>query len=363
MKSKNTPKAKLILFSLITTLVFFSILEISARVLLSLKMHSFQFMAYGLRDMRREKFVIVKGQDGEMLYCKGIPSKDKINPVNSRGFRGPEIHEKRPGTIRVVCLGGSVTYGAGLDYQDTYPAILQKKLDEKFGRYRYEVINGGQPGADLPQIISLTKNDVIPLKPDIIILMNINNNLKAPGFWFIDIQGADRGKQSIDQKQEVSTKYPIVKVREFIVAHLALAHLIHEAVPSGVVRYFINFDWKAFSRALMAPDNIWQAEFRENLHREVRVLSKNDPKIKIILLEEAVNTIKYPELEDPFGKAREIMGETSKAYRNVYTLDIQSAIITAVKNGERIWQTPSYDPLHLVREGNEVIADVLYILA
>ena len=53
------------------------------------------------------------------------------------------------------------------------------------------------------------------------------------------------------------------------------------------------------------------------------------------------------------------MRETSKAYSNVYAVDLQDFIIGAAQNGKDVWQTPSYDPLHLVGEGNEIIAQVL----
>jgi len=247
---------------------------------------------------------------------------------------------------------------------------LQKKLDEKFEINRYEVINGGQPGLNLPQIISFTKKYVIPLKPDIIILMNINNNLHAPGFWFVGINDPNKKSSKQSKKQEISIASPIKKLKRFIIGrlyfvkgiivrHLAFACLMDEAMLSQVDKYFLDFDWKAFSRALMAPDNIWQAAFRENLNREIRLLSQSNPEINIILLGEAVNTIKYPELGAPFSRAKEIMREASKAYNNVSTVDLQDSIMGAAKNGENVWQTPSYDPLHLVREGNTIIADLL----
>jgi hypothetical protein len=189
--------------------------------------------------------------------------------------------------------------------------------------------------------------------------MNINNNFKSPGFWFVDIQDPENKQQSQSKKSAISKVNHLVKLKELFVRHLALALLIHETLPSGVNKYFINFDWKTFSVALMAPDNIWQKEFRDNLNRIIKLFSENNPTIKIIFLEEAVNTIKFPELEAPFNKADEIMRETSKSYNNVYSFEIQSAIINAAKRGEKVWQTPAVDPLHLKKEGNEIIANLL----
>ena len=126
-----------------------------------------------------------------------------------------------------------------------------------------------------------------------------------------------------------------------------------------VWNYFVGFDWKSFSAALMAPDNIWEREFAENMDRILQILFQNNPQIHIILIEEAVNRIRYPELQGPYNKAREILREKAKKYKNVYTLDVETAIIQADQKGENVWQRPAYDPLHLVRRGNEIIVSLL----
>jgi acyl-CoA thioesterase-1 len=45
----------------------------------------------------------------------------------------------------IVCYGDSITAGRGLDYEQAYPEILQKKLDTE--GYRYKVVNKGTSGA------------------------------------------------------------------------------------------------------------------------------------------------------------------------------------------------------------------------
>lgn len=43
-----------------------------------------------------------------------------------------------------MAFGDSLTAGYGLDPSDSYPALLQKRLDQL--GYKYEVINAGRPG-------------------------------------------------------------------------------------------------------------------------------------------------------------------------------------------------------------------------
>jgi len=66
---------------------------------------------------------------------------------NSFGLRGPEIAlQKPPNTIRVVCLGGSTTFGNSASSNTrTYPARMERLLREHYREapFRIEVINAG----------------------------------------------------------------------------------------------------------------------------------------------------------------------------------------------------------------------------
>src|SRR5579863_996394 len=62
-------------------------------------------------------------------------------------FAATLVPAQRPTTDRpvIVCYGDSITAGRGLDYEQAYPEILQKKLDAE--GYRYKVVNKGTSGA------------------------------------------------------------------------------------------------------------------------------------------------------------------------------------------------------------------------
>ena len=70
--------------------------------------------------------------------------------TNAEGFRTSSAHEefafqKRPGTLRVLLLGPSFTFGWGVDYEQTWAARLKDYLrDAHLGRWQdVEVINAG----------------------------------------------------------------------------------------------------------------------------------------------------------------------------------------------------------------------------
>ena len=53
--------------------------------------------------------------------------------VNSLGLRDREFSRTRPeGQIRILCLGNSTTYGAGVAMEDTYPKQLEDLLRQRY---------------------------------------------------------------------------------------------------------------------------------------------------------------------------------------------------------------------------------------
>jgi len=50
----------------------------------------------------------------------------------------------RPAPPRIVCVGTSLTAGFGLDLEQAWPSLLQKKVDE--AGLRYQVVNAGVSG-------------------------------------------------------------------------------------------------------------------------------------------------------------------------------------------------------------------------
>ncbi len=343
-------KTKLFLFSLVAVALMFSLLELAARVVLSCKMRSSRYLLYGVADTGKEKIRIIKGSNGRMLYCEGVPSPHRRNPVNRLGFRGGEVKPEKGKAIRIVCLGSSTTYGTGLDYDETYPKLLQDKLNRRFGKDRFEVVNAGQPGLNLTHIVELVKHKVITLSPDMVILMNLNNNLAAPGFSFVGInleQGA--GWNS--------------KVKNYMVKHLALGSLVCDAmanfIGSPVARFFRRFDWQGFAGALMSPDNIWQANYEESARTIIDLLVRHNPGVRILIMDEVFNYDMYPSMDQPYARAQEILRRACLASKNARMLSGRSAIISAYHRGEPVWQNPSWDPLHLSGRGNEILADLL----
>ena len=101
---------------------------------------------------------------------RNIPNKRYWKwEINELGFRGKAIAlEKKEDQIRIVCLGGSETFGYYESIGKEWPSQLGEMLKDKFPRV--EVINASVAGLHPAHRKEYVKRYILPLKPDIMIL-------------------------------------------------------------------------------------------------------------------------------------------------------------------------------------------------
>ena len=106
---------------------------------------------------------------------------------NSQGIRGPErTPYPKPGVFRIIVVGDSVTMGHGVAEEDTYPALLEQKLNAAAMADRFEVINLGISNANLASVVERLNTLGVPLHPDLIVY----------GFTLNDIEETDAYRRS-----------------------------------------------------------------------------------------------------------------------------------------------------------------------
>lgn len=94
----------------------------------------------------------------------------KHETVNLQGLRGAEIGPKRPGSFRILAMGGSTTWGHKVDDDETWPVALEQQLRAATGR-DIEVLNGGVSGWDLEHIVvALRESYLDAFQPDLVIV-------------------------------------------------------------------------------------------------------------------------------------------------------------------------------------------------
>lgn len=113
----------------------------------------------------------------------GVLKPSKLSGINSLGFRGSEFTYERPaGTVRIVCMGDSSTYGWMVLEENTYPRILENMLNAGTDRsVRYHVINAGVLGNSSSAAPRRFDKQIVRLNPDIVTLYyGVNYDSKHP---------------------------------------------------------------------------------------------------------------------------------------------------------------------------------------
>jgi len=91
--------------------------------------------------------------------------------INSLGLRGPEPRDpSTPGVYRVLCLGSSLTYGAGVADEDSWPRLLEEHLAVRMPEREVEVLNLGVRGWNSEHYLEAWRRFGVDLVPDLVIL-------------------------------------------------------------------------------------------------------------------------------------------------------------------------------------------------
>ena len=103
------------------------------------------------------------------------------NRHNSLGYRGEEISREKPdNTFRIATLGGSTTYTTSVaDDRLTYPAQLERELNERSPFPRFEVINAGVADYTTWESLANLQFRVLDLDPDLVIVYHAANDVGA----------------------------------------------------------------------------------------------------------------------------------------------------------------------------------------
>jgi len=107
--------------------------------------------------------------------------------IDGHGFRTPEFSDRKPpGTLRIVVTGDSTTFALGVLEEQRWSSVLRRALAGLFGDVQpIEVINAGVPGYSTLQNRLQIQRDLLPLQPDLIIVLVTGGNdatlIEGPG--------------------------------------------------------------------------------------------------------------------------------------------------------------------------------------
>ena len=154
-------------------LLFFGVAEIVCRLLFPDTQLRYVTDSEALYYFEPNQAGVITLADGS----RSIPIR-----INQLGFRGPEIseHDRR----RILVLGDSFTFGAGVSDEGTFAAQLDRAIGDST-----TIVNGGQPGYGVFQMAATLRRVGGRIRPDLVIVTLWQGDLlrQAP-----DTAGRDR---------------------------------------------------------------------------------------------------------------------------------------------------------------------------
>ena len=115
------------------------------------------------------------------IYEQATRCNECIETINNHGFRGEEFSkEKSDNMFRIFAVGGSTTFGVGVNDNETWPVYLQQKFDQIELGVEVEIINSGTGNANTRSEVNLIKDKILFLNPDLIIMYDGWNDGNIP---------------------------------------------------------------------------------------------------------------------------------------------------------------------------------------
>jgi hypothetical protein len=89
--------------------------------------------------------------------------------INPDGYRGPQLDvERKKGVLRIAYLGGATTFGVGVRYEDSFPALATRLIGER--TMPAECLNAGVEGFSIRQCLERYRDLVRPYRPHVVVL-------------------------------------------------------------------------------------------------------------------------------------------------------------------------------------------------
>ena len=156
--------------SVLALAVGFGLCEIAARVLYPAPPEPAREPQLLFQSDPQVGFTHVPGQAGFL--------DDGLATINAKGLRGDLPETPKPlGSLRVLAVGDSTTFGWGVNDRDTYCALLQRMLIDRDPSRPVSVVNAGVSAYDLRQTAGLLRRLAPELTPDVVLVGFFWNDL------------------------------------------------------------------------------------------------------------------------------------------------------------------------------------------
>jgi lysophospholipase L1-like esterase len=166
------------------------------------------------------------------------------NEFNSLGFRDKEHQTVKPAnTRRIIILGDSIVYGQMVDFEQIFPQVLEKILNEQLTAVNYEVISIARAGWNTQIQLEALMEKGIALDPDLIIVAFVLNDTQ--------IKRNPLPEEDFDQERAI---IPFKKVDKYLDRESFLYSFIKFRYNRLLEKVGIKTDYFSHQRTFYNPD-------------------------------------------------------------------------------------------------------------
>jgi lysophospholipase L1-like esterase len=285
-------------------------------------------------------------QPDPKLYWRLKPNQDcytkighKPVHINAQGTRGPEFQTEKPsGTLRILSLGDSITFGWGLTDDETYSRCLERILQQRVGPGRtVEVINAGVNAWSYPQMFVYFRDFGLRYHPDFVVVGEAN-------LWtqFSEKNSPEFVRQFM---QRVRLKNFL---RRFAIYHFVVEVQLQEFYQRERTK-FIPVDPKQDALFKAEQQSDPDAVFRDAIENLCRVAQTNQVRPVLLFL---------PSVDQLTATGRVNRLELKRAASVKFGVPLVDMTADLKPQGKALYLDA--DPVHLNAQGNAMVADRLF---
>ncbi len=262
--------------------------------------------------------------------------------INSIGLRGNDVSPEKAG-YRILALGNSCTFGWGIENHLTWTKQLESILNGGAARTDIEVINGGIPGYTSYQGRLLFANELISLKPDLVLIMYAWNDHWPAG-------------RDISDSQQQSPSTVVLRLQNTF-SKLKLYQLLRKVVLSTTERQRrIPIDDLTHER------RVPRQEFIDNLGAIIQ-LARDSGATPVLLVppiasSDSVSREKWQQLIFLHGLYETDIRRTSERLE-APLVDLQ----VKFDMHDDLFDEPGSDPIHFNEKGHRIAAEAIAEIA
>ena len=195
------------------------------------------------------------GAEAELDKTAGIHYR-----INANGFRGPAYPQARDaGAFRVAVLGDSLTFGYGVQENESYTALLEAELGRLLAPRKVEVLNFGVGGYNPYNEVALFEGIAAGYAPDLVLIQFCINDLNDPRLHFDahTLRLLDLPDDAFPDPRMRTLPMPERSPLAFCAGRLRLCDLLQHAMYENRADRRVLAQTVAERRSLGDPERAW----------------------------------------------------------------------------------------------------------